>query len=70
MTNERSCPCRPGVVTVTNTGIAPFPRKFKSARLLLSLCAGGRCNVLCKRYLRHLRKVTATGILRVTQVQS
>ena len=37
MTNERSCPCRRGVVTVTNTGIAPFPQKLKSASLFLSL---------------------------------
>ena len=37
MTNERSCPCPRGVVTVPNTGIAPFPRKFKSASLFLSL---------------------------------
>jgi hypothetical protein len=36
MTNERSCPCRRGVVTVTNTGIAPFPPKLKSASLFLS----------------------------------
>ena len=37
MTNERSCPCRPGVLTVTHTGTTPFPQKLKSARLLLSL---------------------------------
>jgi hypothetical protein len=37
MTNDRSCPCRPGVLTVTSTGIAPLTRKLKSARLLLSL---------------------------------
>src|SRR5215212_2627354 len=37
MTNERSCPCHRGVVTVTSAGIAPFPRKLKSAQLLLSL---------------------------------
>ena len=33
MTNERSCPCRSGVVTAT-TGIAPFLRKLKSLSLL------------------------------------
>src|SRR5678816_1597211 len=37
MTNERSCPCRQGVVVVTSTRTAPFPRKFNPARLLLSL---------------------------------
>lgn len=37
MTNHRSCPCRPGVLTVTNTGTTPLTRKLKSARLLLSL---------------------------------
>ena len=37
MTNERSCPCHRGVVAVTNTGIAPFPRKLKSIGLFLSL---------------------------------
>ena len=36
MTNERSCPCRRGVVTVTNTEIAPFSQKLKSASLFLS----------------------------------
>ena len=36
MTNERSCPCRSGVVPVTSTGIAPFPQKLKPASLFLS----------------------------------
>ena len=35
MTNDRSCPCNPGVLTVT-TGITPFPRKLKSPSLFLS----------------------------------
>lgn len=36
MTNDRSCPCRPGVLTVTSTGIAPTTRKLKSASWFLS----------------------------------
>lgn len=36
MTNDRSCPCRPGVLTVTQTGITPFPRKLKSPSLFLT----------------------------------
>jgi hypothetical protein len=36
MTNDRSCPCRPGVLTVTSTGITPF-RKLKPSGLFLSL---------------------------------
>jgi hypothetical protein len=35
MTNDRSCPCRPGVLTVTQTGTTPFPQKLKSAGLFL-----------------------------------
>ena len=35
MTTQRSCPCRPGVLTVTSTGITPFTRKLKSANLFL-----------------------------------
>ena len=37
MTNERSCPCRSGVVAVTSTGITPLLPKLKSASLLLSI---------------------------------
>ena len=37
MTNDRSCPCRPGVLTVPSTGIAPFLSKLKPASLFLSL---------------------------------
>ena len=33
MTNDRPCRCRPGVLTVTNTGTTPFSRKFKSTGL-------------------------------------
>jgi hypothetical protein len=36
MTNDRACPCRPGVLTVTQTGTAPIPRNLKSAGLFLS----------------------------------
>lgn len=36
MTNDRSCPCHPGVLTVTRTGITPLTRKLKSASLFLS----------------------------------
>src|SRR5689334_25044085 len=35
MTNDRPCPCCPGVLTVTSTGTAPFPQKLKSASRLL-----------------------------------
>src|SRR3954452_15125066 len=37
MTNDRSCPCRPGVLTVPSTGIEPLPRKTKSASSLISV---------------------------------
>lgn len=36
MTNDRSCPCRPGVLTVTQTAIAPLTRKLKSTNLFLT----------------------------------
>ena len=36
MTNDRSCPCRLGVLTVTSTGIAPFLRNLKPSSLFLS----------------------------------
>lgn len=35
MTNDRSCPCRPGVLAVTSTGITPLTRKLKPAGLFL-----------------------------------
>jgi hypothetical protein len=36
MTNDRACPCRPGVLTVTDTGITPLLQNLKSTTMFLT----------------------------------